>query len=139
MQHGTRKNDETDTFHQIAHTVTRQSHPLGAGKGDYPVPPCARDAMAFLQFVRKELAQGRLAPQQPVVLGAAYNVRLESAGTQSVKMLDKMVQADRIKANIKGPASNLTVEIYFAKDEARTPVLAKIPLPLGTFSVELTR
>ena len=135
-QHGARKSQETDTFDQKAHTVTRESP---GSKTDYSVSPCARDALAFLQFARKELAQGRLAPQQSVVLGGAYNVRLEVLGTQSVKMLDKMVQADRIRATIKGPASNLTVEIFFAKDDARTPVLAKIPLPLGIFTAELTR
>ncbi len=32
---------------------------------------------------------------------------------------------------------DLTVEIFFARDAARTPVLARIPLPLGTFTVEL--
>jgi hypothetical protein len=73
------------------------------------------------------------------VLGAAFNVRLEVLGTATVKMLGKPVQADRIRATIKGPASNLAIEIFFAKDEGRTPVLAKIPLPLGTFTVELTR
>ena len=126
------------TFDQTKHTVTREWRPAG-GKGDYSVPACARDALAFLQFARKELAQGRLVPQQQVVLGAAYNIRLEVLGTATVKMLGKPVQADRIRANIKGPASNLAIEIFFAKDEGRTPVLAKIPLPLGTFTVELTR
>jgi hypothetical protein len=137
-QHGARKSDETVTFDQTKHTVTREWRPAG-GKGDYSVPACARDALAFLQFARKELAQGRLVPQQQVVLGAAYNIRLEVLGTATVKMLGKPVQADRIRANIKGPASNLAIEIFFAKDEVRTPVLAKIPLPLGTFTVELTR
>ena len=46
-------------------------------------------------------------------------------------------QADRIHATIKGPASEVAVDIFFAKDEGRTPVLARIPLPLGTFTVEL--
>ena len=137
-QHGARKSDETVTFDQSKHTVTREWHPAG-GKGDYSMPGCARDALAFLQFTRKELAQGRLVPAQQVVLGAAYNIRLEVLGTTSVKMLGKPVQADRIRANIKGPASNLAIEIFFAKDDVRTPVLAKIPLPLGVFTVELTR
>jgi hypothetical protein len=137
-QHGARKGEETITFDQTAHTVTREGHPA-SGKSDYSVSPCARDALAFLQFARKELAQGRLAPQQHVVLGAAYNVRLEVLGSQTVKSLNQNVQADRLRATIKGPASDLTAEIFFSKDEARTPVLAKITLPLGTFSVELTR
>lgn len=137
-QHGARKSEETVTFDQSARTVTREARPWGT-KSDYSASSCARDALAFLQFTRKELAQGRLAPQQPVVLGAAYNIRLEVLGTASVKMLGQPVQADRIRATIKGPASNLAVEIFFAKDEGRTPVLAKIPLALGTFTVELTR
>jgi hypothetical protein len=29
--------------------------------------------------------------------------------------------------------------MFFARDAARTPVLAKIPLALGTFSVELMK
>jgi len=135
-QHGARKSEETDTFDQTIHTLTRESP---GAKTDYSVTPCARDAMAFLQFARKELAQGRLAPQQQVVLGGPYNVRLEVLGVQAVKMLDKTVQADRIRATIKSSFSDLVVEIFFAKDEARTPVLAKIPLPLGTFTAELTR
>ncbi len=102
------------------------------------MPACARDGLAFLQFMRQELAQGRLASQQPVILGGAYNVRLEFAGTESVKQLGKPVDTDKIHATIKGPASNFSVDIFFAKDEARTPVLARIPLPLGIFSVELT-
>jgi hypothetical protein len=33
----------------------------------------------------------------------------------------------------------VTVEIFFAKDAARTPLLARIPLALGSFTVELIR
>jgi hypothetical protein len=50
-----------------------------------------------------------------------------------------MTDADRILATIKGPTSNLTVEIFFARDAARTPLLAHIPLTLGSFTVELIR
>ena len=36
--------------------------------------------------MRKELAQGRLPPQQPAILGAAYQVRLEYLGTTAVRL-----------------------------------------------------
>ena len=138
IQHGNRKTEETVTFDQENHSVTRQTHPEGVGgKSDASVPPCAHDALAYLQFVRQQLAQGLLAPQQAVILGGAYNVRLEFAGTETVKKLGKPVEADKIHATIKGPASDLGVDIYFAKDEGRTPVLARIPLALGVFTVEL--
>ena len=137
IQRGSRKSEETDTFDQKAHSVTRQTKAPG-GKSDYSVQNCARDAVTFLQFARKELAGGRLAPQQPVVLGGTYNVRLEFSGTETVKSNGKPVQADRIQATIKGPASEITVQVLFAKDAARTPVLVRIPLSLGTFTAELT-
>jgi Protein of unknown function (DUF3108) len=138
VHRGSRKSEETVTFDQTQHTVTRQTLPEGVGgKSDFSAPSCARDGLAFLQFARQELAQGRLAPQQPVILGGAYNVRLEFAGTEHVKKLGQPVEADRIHATIKGPASDLSADIFFAKDESRTPVLARIPLALGTFTVEL--
>lgn len=138
VHRGAHKSDETVTFDQEQHRVTRETHPSGiGGTSDMSVPSCARDALAFLQFVRQELAEGRLAPQGPVILGAEYNVRLEFAGTEQVKKLGQMVEADKIHATIQGPASDLGVDIFFAKDEARTPLAARIPLSLGTFSVEL--
>ncbi len=139
VHHGSRKDEETVTFDQDHNTVTRQTHPSGiGGKSEISVPSCGRDALAFLQFVRQELAQGRLAPQGPVILGAEYNVRLEFAGTEQIKKLGQTVDADKIHATIQGPASDLGVDIFFGKDEARTPLAARIPLSLGTFSVELS-
>lgn len=136
--HGTRKGQETVTFHQDKNSVTRETKP-GGGKTDYSVQACAHDALSFLQFVRKELAQGRLVPQQTVVFGSGYQVRMESTGAQAIRSGDQRVDTDRILATIKGSASEFTVEIFFARDPARTPVLARIPLTLGTFSVELIR
>jgi len=137
VQRGSRKSEETDTFDQGAHSVTRQTKTPG-GKSEYNVSSCARDALAFLQFARNELAGGRLAPQQTVVLGCAYTVRLEFSGMETVKSNGKPVQADRIQTTIKGPASAFTIQVLFAHDAARTPILARIPLSLGTFTVELT-
>jgi Protein of unknown function (DUF3108) len=137
VRRGRRHSEETVSFDQDQHRVTRETHSNG-GRSDYDVPACARGALAFLQFARDELSQGRLPAQQPVILGAAYNVRMEFAGTQTVKEEGKPVQADHIRATIKGPASNHTVDIFFAHDATRTPVLIRIPLALGTFSAELT-
>jgi hypothetical protein len=135
--HGTRRTDEKTTFDQQNHIATRET--TSGGKADMSVSTCAKDALTFLQFARSELAQGRLAPQQAVEFGAPYNVRVEYTGAQKVKVGDQMTDADRILATIKGPISNLTVEIFFARDAARTPLLAHIPLTLGSFTVELIR
>jgi hypothetical protein len=137
VHRGHRESEETVSFDQDQHRVTRETHSNG-GRSEYDVPACARDALSFIQFARNELSQGRLPEQQLVVLGAAYNVRMEFAGTQTVKEEGKPVQTDHIRATIKGPASNRTVDIFFAHDATRTPVLIRIPLALGTFSAELT-
>lgn len=138
VHRGSKKTEEQVTFHQDINTITRETKGPGGGKSDVSVGACARDALSFIQFARNELAQGRIAPQQSVVLGGLYNVRLTLAGTQSVKMNGQSVQADKIQAAIKGPASEFNVEIFFARDAARTPALIRIPLSLGTFTAELT-
>jgi hypothetical protein len=135
IEHGKHKTEEKITFDQQGNTITRET--TGGGKADSSVPSCARDALSFLQFVRSELAQGRVAAQQQVVLGALYQASIQYTGTQSIRLGDKKVEADRTVATIKGPAADVTVEIFFARDAARTPLLARIPLSLGTFTVEL--
>jgi hypothetical protein len=134
--HGTKKADEKITFDQQNHTAMRQTQ-NGGGKTDLSIPTCAKDALTFMQFARSELAQGRLAPQQSVIFGAPYNVRVEYTGAQKIKYGDQTADADRIVATIKGPTTDLTVEIFFARDATRTPLLARIPLSLGSFTVEL--
>ena len=47
------------------------------------------------------------------------------------------MEADKVRTSIRGPKSDLTIELYFAHDEVRTPVLARLPLALGVFTVEL--
>jgi hypothetical protein len=136
--HGKRKGQERLTFDQQKNTVTRETL-SGGGKSELSVPACAREALTFLQFARGELAQGRLAPQQAVVFGGLYQVRLEYTGTQSIRVDGKALEADRIVATLKSPSTDMTFEVFFSKDPARTPVFAKLPLPLGAFTVELVR
>ena len=134
--HGQRKVQERVTFDQQNNVATRETL-NGGGKTEMNVSACARDALTFLQFARHELAEGRVAPQQQVIFGAPYSVRLEYTGAQSIKVADQKVDADRMLANIKGPSSEVNVELFFARDAARTPLLARLPLALGTFTVEL--
>lgn len=136
FEHGGRKGSEKETFHSDTNTVTRETRPNG-GKTDLQVSACAKDALTFLGFLRHELAQGRMAPAQAVVFGAVYQVRAEFMGTQEIKVSDRRVEADKMQINFKGPASDYTFELYFSKDPARTPIFARLPLPLGAFTVEL--
>jgi hypothetical protein len=134
--HGRHKSEEHISFDQEQHIATRQTKNDG-GKSDQSVSACAHDALTFIQFVRRELEQGKLVPQQQVVFGALYSVRIEYKGVQTIKLGDKRMESDRIVAAIKGPSSNVTAEIFFSRDPSRVPLMAKIPLAPGIISVEL--
>ena len=131
-----RVSGELVTFNQQAATATRETK-RGGGKSEMQVPPCAKDALAFLFFVRRELMQGRLPPAQTIFMGGPYQIRLEYGGRQELRVGAEQVKTDRITASVKGKASDITFEIFLSQDPARRLVLARVPLPFGVFSMEL--
>lgn len=134
--HGQKKTDEKTSFDPSG-TATRQT--TGGGKSEMKTAACGKDALAFLYYVRRELSQGRMPGPQTVYFGAAYEIRMAFAGTQTIKLGDKQVEVDRVTASVKGAASEVGFEVFFLKDAARTPALVRVPLALGTFSMELVR
>lgn len=138
-ERGSRKVGEKVTFNQKNGTATRQTSRPGGGKSEIKVASCAKDALAFVAFLRRELAAGRLPQAQPVYYGAAYQVRAQFMGTQSLRFANEIREVDRIQANIKGAAGEVTLEMYFARDEVRTPLRIVAPLAMGKFSMELSR
>jgi hypothetical protein len=138
VQRGSTKSSEKSKFDPKRKMVTRETQ-NGGGKSEMEISECAHDALAFLQFVRDELAQGRLPPHQAVYFGAKYDLQVNYIGNDTVKLGDRRIDADVIRVNSHGPKSDFAVEIFFAKDDMRTPLLARIPLAMGTFTVELMR
>jgi len=135
--HGKKKTDEKITFDPEKQTATRETK--DGGKSDISTERCAKDAVSFLYFVRRELAQGRLVQRQAVYFGAPYDVRLEFAGTQMIKLGDSTAETDRLNGFLKGPHSEINIELYFLKDAARTLALVKVPLEVGAISMELVK
>jgi hypothetical protein len=136
--HAVRKASEKSTFDPEKGTIDRETSG-GGGKSRIQAEPCARDALAFLFFLRKELAQGRLPGAQNVYFGSPYQIKLQYAGFQPILTGDTRVEADKLTAMVKGPASEVAFEMYFARDKTRTPIMVKLPLSMGTFSMELLR
>jgi hypothetical protein len=134
--HGSKKVDDKETFDPNTGTVTRGS---GAGQSEINANTCGKDALAFLYFLRRELSQGRVPPRQTVFYGAPYELRLESAGTENVKIANKPVDTDHLKASLDGPSSSIKFDLFFLQDKARTLALVRVPLALGTFSMELAK
>jgi hypothetical protein len=139
FKHGGKSNEEVTTFDLANDTLTRQTKTNGGGKSDLTTPHCAKDALAFLYFLRNELANGRLPQQQVIFFGAPYNVRLDFGGARQISVGGVMTNTDRITAAVRGPQSDLTIEIFFAQDAARTPVLVRVPVVLGTLTAELMK
>jgi hypothetical protein len=134
---GKRKTQETSAFDAQRQVVVRQT--IGGGKSEAQTAACARDALTFIQYVRREVAQGRLPPRQKVYLGAAYDVGFRFGGAHRLTIGGEPVEAERLIVSFKGPASELTFDLFLARDPARTPVLVRGPLAMGTFSMELMR
>ena len=139
IEHGSIKTTETESVDHKNSTVTRKTTSNSGGESTFAVPDCVRDALTFVLFARQELLSGRIPPNQTVLLGSAYDVRLTYLGTQKLKQGEHVVDADRVGCAIKGPSSAINADIYFAHDAVRTPLSVRLPLSMGTFSMELVR
>jgi hypothetical protein len=138
FEHGKRKGGEKSVFDQTRGVVVRTTA-NGGGKSEVPAVPCAKDALTFLQFLRKEVAQGRLPAAQPIHFGATYQVRVAFGGAQHLVLGGERVEADKLNLTVKGPASEHAFEVWLARDEVRTPVRIRVPFALGVFSMDLVR
>lgn len=132
---GQRQVAETTTFDQKSMTATRQTKK--GGKSELTTPSCAKDALSYLAFLRKELAAGRIPQVQNVYYGAAYQVRAQYVGTQTLRNGDKPVECDKIALTIKSSGGEISLEAFFARDATRTPMMIQAPLAMGKFSMEL--
>ena len=136
--HGARKASEGTTFDYTKGIATR-GPASGGGKTETSISTCAHDALAFVYYGRRELGQGRVPPPETVYYGAGYSVRMDYTGAMSITVADRPEQVDRLMVSFKGPASDVTFEIFYARDAARTPLAVRVPFSVGTFSMELVR
>jgi hypothetical protein len=134
---GVRKIDERTEFDSAKMTAVRRTE--GGGKTELSTPACAKDALSFIYFLRRELGSGRLPAQQKVYYGGAYAVNVKFVGMERVVVGPEAEEAEKITATVKGPVSEFTVDLFFAKDPARTPLLVRVPLKVGQLSLELIR
>jgi hypothetical protein len=140
ISHGGKKVTEKTSFDQKNGTAKRQTlAPAGGGSSDFSFHGCGQDALAFWFFARRELGQGRVPPQETVFFGSGYSVRMEYIGAQTITAAETQTVTDHLVAHVKGPASDFTFEIFYARDAARTPLLLKVPVAVGTISLELVR
>ena len=103
------------------------------------IPACAEDALTYFFLARREMGQGRTPPAAKVYFGGPYEVRAQYTGAMDVTIGGRAETTDHVNVSIKGPASDFTVEVFYARDAARTPLLFKVPVSIGSVTVELVR
>ncbi|MEZ5362706.1 MAG: DUF3108 domain-containing protein [Bryobacterales bacterium] len=136
FRHGSKQTDETVTFDQDAHRAQRTTA-AGGGESSFDVPPCGRDGLAFLYFLRQDLARGRISPPDDINFGGQYMITVTYAESRPIMVAGAPREADRILVDILGEKAQHSFEIFFSKDEARTPLAVNVPFELGTFSLRL--
>jgi len=133
--HGKRRAREKSSFDREKRVVVRET--IGGGKSEIEADSCARDALAFLYFLRNELAAGRVPVPQRIFFGAPYQIRLQHLGAAQMTVGESRIEVDRFSAMLKGPASEMSFEMAFTRDEERVPVQIRLSVALGHFVMEL--
>ena len=105
--------------------------------GRLAIERCTRDALAFVYFLRGELAAGRIPAPTEVFFGAGYRLRLEYSRTRRLAWQSESQLADELRAEIRGPASRHEILAYFGRDEARTPLLFRVEFDGTPFTMRL--
>jgi hypothetical protein len=136
FKHGSKTANETVQVDQDKNRAKRESAE-GGWESDFSVPPCARDALAVLYFLRQDLARGRISPPDDINFGGQYMITVTYAETRQIQAAGAAREADRILVDLTGDKSQHSFEIFFAKDDARTPLIVRVPFQLGTFSLRL--
>ena len=135
VRHGEKKLDESVAYDQKKLKARRSV--AGAKLEEVDIPPCGRDGLAFLYYLRSELAAGRVPPPDDLNFGPQYQVVVSYAESIEVEGAGQRSMADRMLVDLTGPNSQRSFEIFVGKDQARTPLLMRIPFDLGTFSLKL--
>jgi hypothetical protein len=140
LSNGSKKTREKTTFDDKTgkgHRVTTM--PADGGETTFTIPSCARDALTYVYYGRRELGQGRVPHTQDVFFGGPYSAKMDYAGAQNILVKGKSTVTDHLVISVKGPKSDFSFEVFYARDAARTPVEIRIPAPAGTLTAELAQ
>lgn len=135
--HGSHTTKERETIDRDRSVATRTTLIKEGGKSDFPVPMCAKDALTYLFYTRRELGQGRVPGAQKILMGGLYEIRMDYAGPDTITNDGKQVQSDKLVCTVKTATSQYKFDTWYARDAARTLLRVKVPLSMGDFSMEL--
>lgn len=138
IRHGHKRAHESLRFGRLTLERTNLDSDQGGQPSVVPIPTCAQDALAFVYFLRRDLAAGRIPSARDIFFGAGYRVRLGYARTRWLTWNAERRLADEIRVNVRGPASQHSFSVYFGRDKARTPLLVRAEFDTGPFVMQLS-
>lgn len=140
LTNGSKKTREKTTFDQKdgkGHRVT--TAPADGGETTFTIPSCARDALSYVYYARRELGQGRVPHAQDIYFGGSYSAHMDYTGAQTLTLKGKPVVTDHLVIGVKGAKSDFSFEVFYARDAARTPLKIRIPALAGTLTADLVQ
>ena len=137
IRHGTKRAHEILRFGEGALYRTNLEARGRAVPGTAPIAECARDALATIYSLRRDLAAGRIPPPEEIYFGAAYRLQLEYRQTRGLAWGSDRHLADEIRIEVRGPASHHAFSAFFGQDAARTPLLFVVEFEDGPFTMKL--
>jgi hypothetical protein len=140
--HGSHTAHEKETIDRDRSVATRTTVSKDAGKSDFPVPACVKDALAYVYYARREMGQGRVPGPQQILFGKLISIRADYGGAETITLNNKNavpVVTDKLTCTINAGSSDFKIDVFFARDAARTPLRISAPLAMGKFSMELLR
>jgi hypothetical protein len=133
--HGSKKTAEIVVFYPERQKAVRSTK--GGGMSSIQTGPCPKDPVNVLYHTRVELGKGRKPFTGTTVFGAAYEVKMDSRGKKKIEIGGKDHQTELVAGSYRGPKSKGEFEIYFSRDETRTPLVLRVPLAVGSITLEL--
>ncbi len=137
--HGSHTTQEKETIDRERGIAARSTLSGDGAKNEIPVPACVKDALAYLYYSRREMGQGRVPAAQDILLGALHPIRVDYVGAPMITLNGKQVQSDEVTCTFYNGPSEVSFDIYYARDAARTPLRITAPFAMGKFSMELIR
>lgn len=137
IRHGPKRAHEILRFGEGTLYRTNLEASERAAPGTVPIADCARDALATMYSLRRDLAAGRIPPPEEIYFGAAYRLQLEYKQTRWLAWNAERRLADEIGIDVRGPDSHHVFSAFFGRDAERTPLLFVVELEDGPFTIKL--
>lgn len=137
IRHGTKRANELLRFRDGQLERTNLERAGEEPPGVSTVARCARDALSFFYFVRRELASGRIPPSATVHFGAGYSLRMDHASERRLIWEGQRRLVDEIRVSVRGDQAEHSFFGYFDREAGRLPLLFAVTLDGTTFTMRL--